>query len=609
VKSSNKQNSATSKKNLIKNPLFSRNSGLYIKPKAIAYQSRLSLKKTKKKKHIQISKLKKEYFDAFNSIKEHKHPDTQNNFFLRFVRCFYDYNKSRTKPPSFYTLCAIANQIQRHASMENSIYLKDFSRKIFMQMYSMVMSDHPDVLKCGATELANSLFKLRLDPFRYQVKLQQYAKKSLLLITTNNTIENFDHASSSLWKLCLLANLYDDHLDYPALFAKTEKSLQDQQSIQCDRATTSALQDTITHRIMPTLSKEAREDVKNEYAVGPFIVDIALPRFKLIIEIDGIMHHHQNKGQRFRDNLKDTLLCRYGWEVIRIPSYEYHANIRQNKFNTYIEHILQHHPSLLLQLPKPDVPGLLGLYKTPKKHNPAFFTPKPKHGKRCSEKHHLALFSSLRYTQKIVIAKQSKKKIYVDPKDTGKARLIKSRQTVQLTEKHFPAVLRLLIKAKWDLAQSNTAPAQLMTQPPSSTLFSCSKKPTPKMKPKKMTHANDVKHKTQEAHPLTKASITFWQHFLSLPVIANKGRRALTIPLPPKKERNILFVPLHSKEDANDAVKHVIPKKKNKKVKKHVPKENRKELPTSLLPSNKSKPPKKKKEKKASRQEHVVYNR
>jgi very-short-patch-repair endonuclease len=60
-------------------------------------------------------------------------------------------------------------------------------------------------------------------------------------------------------------------------------------------------------------------DYELEYQVEQFFIDIAWPKLKLAIELDGWAYH---KDKLERDKKRDQFLNERGWQVIRIPSKE-----------------------------------------------------------------------------------------------------------------------------------------------------------------------------------------------------------------------------------------------------------------------------------------------
>lgn len=53
-----------------------------------------------------------------------------------------------------------------------------------------------------------------------------------------------------------------------------------------------------------------------QYALGPYWIDLALPEYKLAIELDGYKYHSSAK-QRGHDKRRDAYMVRQGWTVMR----------------------------------------------------------------------------------------------------------------------------------------------------------------------------------------------------------------------------------------------------------------------------------------------------
>ena len=85
----------------------------------------------------------------------------------------------------------------------------------------------------------------------------------------------------------------------------------------------SKTQQIVTTQIRRLISGEANEDLKVEYFVGSYSMDIALPKYKLNIEIDG-KHHYVNRELRLADQIRDFVLSKLkGFTIIRIPYFEW----------------------------------------------------------------------------------------------------------------------------------------------------------------------------------------------------------------------------------------------------------------------------------------------
>ncbi len=59
--------------------------------------------------------------------------------------------------------------------------------------------------------------------------------------------------------------------------------------------------------------------VRRQHPVGPYIVDFAIQKAKLVIEIDGGVHHLEDALSR--DVERQTGIERLGWRVVRIDAH------------------------------------------------------------------------------------------------------------------------------------------------------------------------------------------------------------------------------------------------------------------------------------------------
>ena len=57
-----------------------------------------------------------------------------------------------------------------------------------------------------------------------------------------------------------------------------------------------------------------------QHPVGWFVLDFYCPARKLVLEVDGDVHH--DPDQRVRDKLRDEQLAAYGYRVLRFPNDE-----------------------------------------------------------------------------------------------------------------------------------------------------------------------------------------------------------------------------------------------------------------------------------------------
>lgn len=61
--------------------------------------------------------------------------------------------------------------------------------------------------------------------------------------------------------------------------------------------------------------------VEAEYPIGKFIYDFAVPRLRLLIEVDS-KTYHRTRSQKIRDAVKTKLAESEGWKVARLRPHE-----------------------------------------------------------------------------------------------------------------------------------------------------------------------------------------------------------------------------------------------------------------------------------------------
>ncbi|PNY82748.1 endonuclease domain-containing protein [Deinococcus koreensis] len=55
-----------------------------------------------------------------------------------------------------------------------------------------------------------------------------------------------------------------------------------------------------------------------QFALGPYVIDIAFPQVRLLVEIDGEAYHTSVRAQE-RDDRKDAMAVAEGWRIVRLP--------------------------------------------------------------------------------------------------------------------------------------------------------------------------------------------------------------------------------------------------------------------------------------------------
>lgn len=76
---------------------------------------------------------------------------------------------------------------------------------------------------------------------------------------------------------------------------------------------------------------------EQEYRIGKYPCDFAIPQHSIVIEVDGSYWHSLPKRQKL-DRVKDKYLRNLGWEVIRFKEHDIHRNLSKCliKINKYI---------------------------------------------------------------------------------------------------------------------------------------------------------------------------------------------------------------------------------------------------------------------------------
>ena len=57
-----------------------------------------------------------------------------------------------------------------------------------------------------------------------------------------------------------------------------------------------------------------------QYPLGPYVVDLAFPQVRLLVEVDGEAYHSSPQAQA-RDDRKEQLAAAEGWRFLRIPQF------------------------------------------------------------------------------------------------------------------------------------------------------------------------------------------------------------------------------------------------------------------------------------------------
>lgn len=109
---------------------------------------------------------------------------------------------------------------------------------------------------------------------------------------------------SSLWRFCVYSNarIHDEEIEM--LFSYVDRQLKQHENPLVSLP--SAFQLSVSSVILNLLTDEAARQVRQEYVIGSYTLDIFLPEQHLNIEIDGPTHYFEqqlNKSGIFRDKL------------------------------------------------------------------------------------------------------------------------------------------------------------------------------------------------------------------------------------------------------------------------------------------------------------------
>jgi hypothetical protein len=101
--------------------------------------------------------------------------------------------------------------------------------------------------------------------------------------------------------------------------------------------TISLLHQQVFDRISGMFKLPCRYKLINEWRVGCYYLDIVILELKINIEVDG-PHHYANRALRSCDKVRDEILRRLGWRVVRIAYYAWPDDERAQKI--YLKTIL-----------------------------------------------------------------------------------------------------------------------------------------------------------------------------------------------------------------------------------------------------------------------------
>lgn len=95
----------------------------------------------------------------------------------------------------------------------------------------------------------------------------------------------------------------------------------------CSPACIEAHKVQLAHLRASRLEQDFGERLRNaglafvpQYPLGPYVVDLAFPQVRLLVEVDGEAYHASPRAQA-RDDRKDALAAAEGWHLLRVPQF------------------------------------------------------------------------------------------------------------------------------------------------------------------------------------------------------------------------------------------------------------------------------------------------
>ena len=207
----------------------------------------------------------------------------------------------------------------------------------------------------GYVFLFHALIKFPLDFLRYQHIFTTLACKCLTPFFTTEpdiatiniaTIKNMGLTPQSLWIIAAIVYLQSPQdAKICDLFTKIKNLITS--SPHETPKFGSATQSILTTKIKKLLSSPIKTELRTEYPVGIYHLDIALPKQKVAIEIDG-EQHYTNRRLRNSDIVRDFIVEHmFGLCTIRLPYFEYGRALHYGVLSSYLLHKLSNQYNIL----------------------------------------------------------------------------------------------------------------------------------------------------------------------------------------------------------------------------------------------------------------------
>lgn len=86
-------------------------------------------------------------------------------------------------------------------------------------------------------------------------------------------------------------------------------------------------QDILWSAVQERFGDQAEAEYKNAVPGRRFRIDIAFPKKKLAIEVDGWQYHGKHKGDFKKGSQRQNILTEHGWKFLRFTAGEIHNEL------------------------------------------------------------------------------------------------------------------------------------------------------------------------------------------------------------------------------------------------------------------------------------------
>ena len=221
----------------------------------------------------------------------------------------------------------------------NKLLLNMILNKILNALKQNEQQDR-DIVMRNLPCVASALARLKFRPVEHEELI-----KYLLFNIEASAIYLFQQSretQSQIWQYLAVLQARGQALSeqHGAIFEQLKLQLEQTKEMSVPQLT--QLQQGVTEQLRRLCTPEALEDLKIEYLLGCYSMDIAFPKHKLNFEIDGKHHYLEGNILRFSDQIRDFILNKLeGFCVIRIPYYEWSTLLTEESRAIYLRDKLE----------------------------------------------------------------------------------------------------------------------------------------------------------------------------------------------------------------------------------------------------------------------------